>query len=130
MTDLRQETMRDFIEGLFVIRAFAGWSMETLAKMLCITKTTLGKIESLEQPVKPVYYLAIRKLVEDAAYEESCNGDAILGVVIHIMDNDSVLMTRDELFCYANNVIVKVGYKRGMKYIRQALRKEFRQWVS
>lgn len=130
MTDTSQETMWQFIEGLPVLRAFAGWSVKELADQLGITRATLTKIESLEEPVKPVYYLAIRKLFEDKAQEEGACGDVTLTLVLHIMDGKSPLMTRDELWSYYSIILAKTGYKRGMKHIKLVLRKEFRKWTA
>ena len=130
MTDTSQETMWLFIEGLPVLRAFAGWSVQTLADLLGVTRATLTKIESLEEPVKPLYYLAIRKLFDDKAQEEGACGDATLTLVLHIMDGKSPLMTREELWSYYSIILAKTGYKKGMKHIRLVLRNEFRKWTT
>lgn len=130
MTDTSQETMWQFIEGLPVLRAFAGWSVKELADQLGITRATLTKIESLEEPVKPVYYLAIRKLFEDKAVEEYAEGDITLTFVLHIMDGKSPLMTRDELWSYYSIILAKTGYKKGMNHIKIVLRNEFRKWTG
>ena len=56
-------TIELFRQDLPIIRAFAGWSLEDLAEMLDVSRTTATYLESKPGTMKSVHFYAINYLI-------------------------------------------------------------------
>lgn len=124
MNKIDYDAIERFRLDLPIIRSFAGWSLETLADVLGISKTTMIRIEKEPGAMNTVYYLAIMKLIDE---EKLVN--PVLGVVMLALNDESGLITRERLINNTREVICRNGRKRGMTHLKQELHNAFRKWV-
>ena len=120
---VEEKTIDRFRIDLPIIRAFAGWSIEYMAEMLDISRSSMQKIEGKPGVMNTVYYLAINQLI---TIEKRSNGALKVAMDVLNEADDSVTITRKELQNKASEVSVSVGRKKGMKVVKE----ELFQWMT
>lgn len=119
---LSEETLEQFRMDLPVIMGFAGWSCDDMALNLGLTRTTFTRIRSTQGLMRPVYYLAICKLIDDYIL---VNGrDCYLQKAIDVL-NGSVGAVSNRVELYDQYVITRKQTSRrlGKKGFKAALEK-------
>ncbi|MBO7450725.1 MAG: hypothetical protein J6U54_10180 [Clostridiales bacterium] len=97
MIDTSYEGIEQFRKDLPILRAFAGWSSDALADMLGVSRATMIHIERGDA-INTVYYLAIKKLLDEAA-----DKDRTLKDVLDLLD----VMQYHDMFITSATEIIK-----------------------
>ena len=119
MIDTSYEGIEQFRKDLPVLRAFAGWSSDALADMLGVSRTTMIHIERGDA-INTVYYLAIRKLLDEAAHK-----DRTLKDVLDLLD----VMKYHDMFISSAAEIIKTRCRGRTKARgKEELGEWFRDW--
>lgn len=109
------ETLR---KNLPIIRAFAGWSTDDLAKMLGVSRQTIYNIET--KKISTLQYLAISKLLDN---EVMYTNNFALREAMNILDGGGRRnITKDQLVFTYERLKHEIGNKRGMIALRDSLR--------
>lgn len=119
---LSDEALEQFRMDLPVIMGFAAWSDDDMALNLGVTRTTFIRLRNTQGSIRPVYYLAICKLIDDYILE---NGrDCYLQKAIDVL-NGSVGAASNRDALYDQYVITRKQTSRrvGKKGFKAALEK-------
>lgn len=109
------ETLR---KNLPIIRAFAGWSTDDLAKMLGVSRQTIYNIET--KKISMLQYLAISKLLDN---EIMYTNNFALREAINIIDGGGGRnIGYGQLIFTYERLRHEIGNKRGMIALRDSLR--------
>lgn len=118
---LDETTIEQFRQDLPIIRAFAGWSLEDLAEMLDVSRTTATYLESKPNTMKTIHVYAINYLVT----KEMVTNEA-LSFCIDILNRNSIgkyPITRKDLVKKVEELKKTIGKKKGAKQLKEDLAK-------
>lgn len=116
---LDEDVIERFREDLPIIRAFAGWSLEGLAKMLGVSRATATHLESKPGTMKTIHVYAINYLIA----REMITNQA-LSACIDILRRDNVgafSISRKTLVKKVDELKKTIGKKKGTKQLKEAL---------
>ena len=114
-----ETAIEQFRQDLPIIRAFAGWSLEDLAEMLDVSRTTATYLESKPGTMKTIHVYAINYLI---MHEMVTN--RALSVCIDILNRDNVgafSISRKALIKKVKEMKKTVGKKKGAKQLKEEL---------
>ena len=114
-------TIELFRLDLPIIRAFAGWTLEDLAEMLDVSRSTATYLESKPGTMKSVHFYAINYLI---THEMITNG--ALSFCIDILNRNNIgkyPITRKDLAKKIEELKKTVGKKKGAKQLKEDLAK-------
>lgn len=116
---LDEDVIERFKEDMPIIRAFAGWTLEDLAEMLGVSRTTATHLESKSNAMKTIHVYAINYLIT----REMITNKALSACLIILRwGNDSVFsISRKELIKKVEELKKTVGKKKGAKQLKEAL---------
>lgn len=110
-------TIELFRQDLPIIRAFAGWSVDKLAKLLCVSRQTIWNMEKRRMSV--MQYLALSKLIGD----EIDGGNVALQEAINILHGRTNRnITREKLEFAVSRIAHEIGTKKGSEALADALK--------
>lgn len=112
-------TIELFRQDLPIIRAFAGWSLEDLAGMLDVSRTTATYLESKPGTMKSLHFYAINYLI---THEMMTN--KALSLCIDILNRNNIgkyPLTRKDLIKKIAKLKQTVGKKKGSKQLKDEL---------
>lgn len=114
--------LEQFRMDLPVIMGFAGLSNDDMALNLGLTKTTFIRMRNTPGHLRPVYYLAICKLIDDYILQ---NGkDCYLQKAIDVLNGDiGIVSNRDELVDQFVITRKQTSRRLGKKGFKEALEK-------
>lgn len=118
---LDENAIEQFRQDLPIIRAFAGWSLEDLAEMLDVSRTTATYLESKPNTMKTIHVYAINYLITT----EMVTNEA-LSFCIDILSRNNVgkyPITRKDLAKKVEELKKTVGKKKGAKQLKEDLAK-------
>lgn len=113
--------IEQFRQDLPIIRAFAGWSLEDLAEMLDVSRTTATYLESKPGTMKTIHVYAINYLIA----KEMITNEA-LSLCIDILNRNNIgkyPITRKDLEMKVNELKQTIGKKKGSKQLKDDLAK-------
>ncbi len=113
--------IEQFRQDLPIIRAFAGWSLEDLAEMLDVSRTTATNLESNPGTMKTIHVYAINYLIA----KEMITNEA-LSLCINILSRNNIgkyPITRKDLEKKVNELKQTIGKKKDSKQLKDDLRK-------
>lgn len=116
------EATKDDLEwlrrDLNVIMAFAGWTYDTLAALMGVTRATVTYIKNHEGRMSVTQYLAICHLIN-----KECEDNQALREALNIMNRYGEYdMTREELVTYVEDQKKHASTKLGIKKLKDELR--------
>lgn len=116
-----EAAIEQFRQDLPIIRAFAGWTLEDLAEMLDVSRSTATYLESKPGTMKTIHVYAINYLI---ATEMVTNW--ALSFCMDILSSNNVgkyPITRKDLVKKVNELKQTIGKKKGAKQLKEDLRK-------
>lgn len=116
-----REEIERFRQFLPVLRAFAGWSLEDVAEMLGVCRTTMMRLENEPHYMKRLQFLALCAL-----FSVESNENLVLNAVIEAFNDSPEADILDELREKVSETRKIVGTKNGAG----ALKKVLTEWFS